>query len=288
VIDGQTQLVGVIGYPVAHSLSPAMHNAAFDALGLNWRYLPLPVRENDVPAAIRGLAALGFRGANITVPHKVAAIPCMDSVSDTVRIVGAVNTICIDHATGRLEGTNTDMDGFMTDLAMNRIAVEPGHHVIILGAGGAARACAAGLMRAGARVIIINRTAERAQALTDSLRPNVHSGQIDAAGYDALPALAESATLIVNCTPLGMWPHVDGSPWPDGLPFPKGATLYDTIYRPMQTRLMREAEQVGVRVVGGLGMLVWQGAAAFELWTGIKPPADVMRAACESRLLVHE
>src|SRR5215813_5291148 len=164
-IDGQTQLVGVIGWPTAHSLSPAMHNAAFSYMGLNWRYVPLPVRREQLPDAMRGLAALGFRGINVTVPHKVDVIPMMDSITEAVTIVGAVNTIRIDRNSGKLEGMNTDMGGFLTDLAANRIHVGKDTRVVILGAGGAARAAAAGLVRSGAHVIVVNRTPEKAEAL---------------------------------------------------------------------------------------------------------------------------
>ncbi len=283
-IDGQTQLVGVIGWPVAHSLSPVMHNAAFDHLGMNWRYVPMPVHEDDIRPALRGLAALGFRGVNITVPHKVSAISQMDSVTDAVQIVGAVNTVRVDRDTGKLEGLNTDMTGFLTDLAVNDIQIDSGSNVVILGAGGAARACAAGLMRSGARVSIVNRTRDRAQQLIDFLRIGWSEARIVAHSYDALPKLSEAASLIVNCTPSGMWPNVNDTPWPRGLPFPRDAVLYDTIYRPMQTRLMQEAESAGARVLGGLGMLVYQGATAFEAWTGRKAPIDVMRLACETLL----
>src|SRR5579864_6278062 len=169
-IDGQTQLVGVIGWPVTHTLSPALHNAVFAHLDMNWRYVPMPVRESDLTAAVRGLAALGFRGANVTVPHKTAVIPLLHSVTDAVHVVGAVNTIRVDLSSGKLEGLNTDMSGFLTDLAANGVRVGSGTPVIILGAGGAARACAAGLARSGAKVTLVNRTLERAQEVAQFLR----------------------------------------------------------------------------------------------------------------------
>lgn len=283
-IDGQTQLVGIIGWPVAHSLSPTMHNAAFAYMGLNWRYVPLPVREADLTAAIRGLGALGFRGVNVTVPHKVSVIPMMYSVTDAVQIAGAVNTIRVDRDTGRLEGLNTDMTGFLTDLAVNNVRIDSNSRVVILGAGGAARACAAGLMRSGARVTLVNRTLEKAQQIVSFLRSSWAQAQVSAAWLDSLPELAEEATLIINATPVGMWPDVQNSPWPDKLPFPGNAILYDTIYRPLRTKLMQDAETVGARVFGGLGMLIYQGAGSFEAWTGRQAPLDLMKMICQTTL----
>ncbi len=283
-IDGQTQLVGIIGWPVAHSLSPEMHNAAFAYMGLNWRYVPLPVRENELATAIKGLAALGFRGANVTVPHKVNVIPLVDSVTDAVQIAGAVNTIRIDANNKKVEGLNTDMTGFLADIAANNIRVDSKSFVIILGAGGAARACAAGLMRSGAHVALVNRTPARAQQIVNFLRSSWPQADVGAASLEVLPKLAEEATLIINATPVGMWPEVDATPWPSSLPFPKQAVLYDTIYRPLTTRLMRDADAAGARTVGGLGMLIYQGASALEAWTGRKAPLDVMRMICETTL----
>jgi shikimate dehydrogenase len=287
-ITGETQLVGVMGWPVKHSLSPAMHNAAFDKLGLNWRYVPLAVRPEALPAAVRGLASLGFRGVNLTVPHKVDVLPMLDHVSDEARLVGAANTLRIDPVSGALSGTNTDMDGFMADLRAHGVQVTPQTHALVLGAGGAARAISVGLGRAGARVTIVNRTADRAEVLRRLLIEHLPVSQVQVATFDQWrgdhAGLTREVALIVNTTPLGMWPDVDASPWPAQVPFPQGATLYDTIYRPQQTRLMQQASAAGLRAIGGIGMLVQQGAAAFAFWTGQAAPADVMLEACLSRL----
>lgn len=283
-IDGQTQLVGIIGWPVAHSLSPAMHNAAFAYAGLNWRYVPLPVRPEHLKEAIKGMAALGFRGVNVTVPHKVDIIPLLDSVTDAVRVVGAVNTIRVDRNTGKLEGLNTDMTGFLADLAANTIHVGKDTRVIILGAGGAARAVASGLVRSGAQVTLVNRTFATAQTTAAFIQSSWSSTSITAVPLERLAEVAREATLIVNTTAAGMWPDVEGTPWPEGVPFPKNATVYDTVYRPLKTRLMRDAEKAGLRVVGGIGMLVYQGAAAYEVWTGRQPPVEVMKLVCQQAL----
>ncbi|MBO9310234.1 MAG: shikimate dehydrogenase [Chloroflexi bacterium] len=283
-IDGRTQLVGILGYPVAHSLSPEMHNAAFAELGMNWRCVPLLVHPDKLAEALRGIAALGFRGANVTVPHKVACIPYLDRVTESVNIVGAVNTIRVDGSDGRLEGFNTDVSGFLTDLAANQINIGKDSRVVILGAGGAARAIGAGLVRSGAHITLVNRTVERGLQLASFLRSSWEGCEVEAVGLEELEAVTREATLIVNATSVGMFPHTDSSPWRDGVPFPKNAVLYDTIYRPLQTKLMRDAERSGLRVIGGLGMLIHQGAAAFEIWTGRKPPIDLMRAVCLKRL----
>lgn len=286
-IDGQTQLVGIIGYPVAHSLSPEMHNAAFAELGMNWRYVPLLVQPERLPEALRGVLALGFRGVNVTVPHKVTCIPYLDSVTEAVTIAGAVNTIRVDTSQGRLEGLNTDMSGFLTDLAVNQVSVNEESRVVILGAGGAARSIGAGLARSGAHITFVNRTVERGVQIADFLRSSWESCKVEAVGLERLAEVSREATLIVNATSVGMFPYTDVSPWREGVPFPKNAVLYDTIYRPLQTKLMRDAERSGLRVIGGLGMLVYQGASAFEMWTGKKPPIDLMRQVCLRRLSDH-
>jgi shikimate dehydrogenase len=284
-IDGQTQLVGVIGWPVAHSLSPAMHNGALTYAGLNWRYVPLPVRPGDLESAIRGLAALGFRGFNVTVPHKVDIIPLLDNITEAVNIVGAVNTVRIDRNTGHLEGMNTDMTGILVDLASNNVRVGKETRVLILGAGGAARAVAAGLLRSGAHIIIANRTFPKAQGIVRFLQSSWPHPNIEAVSMDDLKFAARDINLIINTTPVGMWPDVDATPWPEGIPYPKEGVVYDTVYRPQRTRLMRDGEAVGMRAIGGIGMLVHQGAAAYEVWTGKKAPVDVMRMICLQELM---
>ncbi len=284
--NGETQLVGIMGWPVAHSLSPVMHNAAFEHLGLNWRYVPLPVREGEVGTAIRGMVALGFRGVNVTIPHKLVALAEMDRLGLLVEPIGAINTIVVNPKDRTLEGHNTDYLGFLNDLYANNVVMEKGMYAVILGAGGAARACLATLLQAGATVAIVNRTPESARELVVQMQPYT-SRPLTAHSYADLPALAENAALIVNCTSVGMWPKVDESPWPGAVTFPKNAVLYDTVYRPNRTRLMQTSEAAGARAIGGIGMLVGQGAVAFEMWTGQRAPVDVMRAACEAALEIE-
>lgn len=276
MIDGKTQLFGLIGWPVGHSFSPAMHNAAAAALGLNWSYVPLPVSPERLPDALRGLVALGFRGVNVTVPHKEAVLPYLDAVFPAARAIGAVNTIVISD--GRLTGFNTDWSGFLADLESYRLALY-GRDCLVLGAGGSARAVVYALLRRGGRVTVLSRRVEQARQLTVELgaafpEATLSSGSLNEAGQ--LAELLEEP-VIVNTTPLGMaGSNVPLSPWP-AAPFPRGTFIYDLIYNPARTTLMQQAESEGRRAVNGLGMLVRQAAEAFEVMTGRHPDADVMR-----------
>ncbi len=265
--------VGLIGWPVEHSVSPAMHNAAFEALGLPWRYALIPTAPDRLERELANLRSGGFRGANVTVPHKQSVIPYLDEISEAARAIGAVNTIVTED--GRLKGYNTDADGFWR--ALREAGYEPaGKSALVLGAGGAARAVVYALARGGCHVAIWNRRAERASSLAlDMRRANVtisvvaSLSDLDLAGVD----------LLVNTTPVGMWPHADASPWPEALPIPEHWLVFDLVYNPVETRLLAQAKAAGAHAIGGLAMLVHQGALAFELWTEQSPPTDVMLAA---------
>jgi shikimate dehydrogenase len=279
----QLKRVGVIGWPVEHSLSPPMHNAAFAALGLSdWRYELLPTPERELEARIKSLAAEGFVGANVTVPHKQAVIPLLDNVTLAARGVGAVNTILVDG--GRAEGYNTDTAGFMLDLAAHEIEAT-GRRALVLGAGGSAHAVVLGLANSGAHVTIIARREQAAWQLRETVRRGVSRRyDIEVQPDSALAKVAPTVDLIVNCTPVGMWPKSDESPWPDDTPIPPAAIVYDLVYRPAETRLLQQAQAAGARAIGGLGMLVYQGAASFELWTAQRAPVGVMRETAEALL----
>lgn len=283
-LTGKTQIVGLIGWPVSHSVSPPMHNAAFAALGLDWCYVPLPVPIDPaerIGEAVRGLRALGLRGANVTIPHKQAVIPYLDQLSPAARAIGAVNTIRVE-AAGAFFGDNTDAPGFVADLRDHN--VDPsGMKVIVLGAGGSARAIVYGLASAGAsEIVLFNRTAEKATALAAQMQALFPHCTIVSHNVEDLAVSAASSQLIVNTTSLGMTPHVETSPWPDEIAFQAQQVVYDLVYNPRQTRLLQKASANGAQVIGGIGMLFWQGAIAFELWTGQKPPVDVMRGAAEA------
>ncbi len=270
--------VGLIGWPVAHSASPKMQAAAFAEAGLDWRYELWPTPAEAIPERIARLRSDdALVGCNVTVPHKQAVMPHIDEISAHARAIGAVNTI-VKH-NSRLTGHNTDWLGFIADLAFHGVVVNSDTTALVLGAGGSARGVVYGLLRHGATVRIVNRSADRARALAAHMA--VH-GQVEA--HSQLDSAYAKCTLIVNCTAAGMEPDDDATPWPEHVPFPPQATLYDLVYKPRVTKLMRQAGAVGARAISGIGMLAEQGAAAFELWTGI-PAArvtHVMRAALAS------
>lgn len=282
-ISGRTQIVGVIGWPIEHSVSPAMHNAAFRALGLDWCYLPFAVPPAHVADALAGVRGLGLRGINVTVPHKQAVSALVDELTPEARAIGAVNTVLVRGE--RLVGHNTDAAGFLRALREAGFAPE-GCSALVLGAGGAARAAVYALARVGARVVLLNRTSQRADALVADLRAVVKGARLEAGGLDAQTAQQEASRcqLVVNATSLGMWPQVETSPWPEEVAFPAGVLLFDLVYNPRQTRFVRLARESGARAVDGLRMLVHQGAEAFALWTGAAPPVEIMYAACAAIL----
>jgi len=267
MVSGATQVTGIIGWPVAHSLSPAMHNAAFRALGLDWTYVAFPVDPARVAEAVRGLAAAGVAGLNVTIPHKHAVLEECSAVSDAVAAIGAANTLIPDGA-GGWRADNTDAPGFLRALDEAAPLTLDGRTALVIGAGGAARAVVFALRQRGARVLVANRTPARAAALGDPV------------GFsrDALEDAAGHSALVVNCTSLGL--HGDGIP--DELPLAAlgpGQVVVDVVYRPGGTAWLAAAAGSGARCVDGLGILLHQGAAAFVQWTGQEPPLGVMRDA---------
>lgn len=281
-INGKTIVIGIIGWPVGHSYSPAMHNAAAAALGLNLVYVPLPVPPDRLGQALRGLPALGIRGVNVTVPHKAAALPYLNAIYPAAQVIGAVNTIVAGD--GLLTGFNTDWSGFLADLESYPLALY-GRDCLVLGAGGSARAVVYALLRRGCRVTVLARRPDQGLKLAADLgRAFPDAATVNVAAMDdaAETVTHMEAPIIINTTPLGMsGEHASRSPWPDGAPFPIGSFVYDLIYNPPQTPLMAQAQAAGCRAVNGLGMLVRQAAEAFEVLTGRRPDADVMRRAIE-------
>jgi shikimate dehydrogenase len=300
-----TRLAGVIGWPVSHSLSPRMHNAAYAALGLNWAYVPLPVAPERVGDAVRGLVALGFAGANVTVPHKQAVIPYLDELTPVAQAIGAVNTIVVQ-PDGSLLGGSTDGAGFMADLKQQTANRKPqpairnlqSANVLVIGAGGAARAVVYALVEAGATVAVANRSLDKAQELRQTIgaalrfAAETQRSQRDSSVLsdlsvsaviaeptlgaadrlsahpfpDALAGLAEEADLIINTTSLGLHDG-DPLPWDASVAFRPDQVVYDLIYnRP--TELLALARSQGATALDGLGMLVHQGARSAALWTG--------------------
>ncbi len=276
------KLVGLIGWPIGHSLSPAMQNAAFQALDLDWLYLPLPVRPGEVETAIKGLATLNFSGCNVTVPHKVTVIDHLDNIDDTARALGAVNTISISD--GMAFGTNTDPAGFLISLKDAGIGAR-GMDVGVLGAGGAARAVLYALAQVQVNsVTVINRNSGRAEALVQDMS-NLFSRsalQTLPLSNEAFEALAQKVDLVINSTVVGMAPLDSDSPWPENVPMPAKAIYYDLVYNPRETLFLNRARAAGAVVVSGIGMLINQGALSFKIWTGKQAPIEVMHQACEA------
>ena len=278
-------LTGLVGWPLGHSVSPAMHNAAFHTLGLDGRYEALPVPPEQLADLVHSLHGRGFRGVNVTIPHKQAILPWMDELSEPARRIGAANTIVVA-PDGRLRGENTDWLGFLHPLDARGFDLA-GKSVLLLGAGGAARAAVYALVQRRISCLTIwNRTSDRAAALATHAKTLDSALAIDNSQFpiDNSHSVLFDPDLIVNTTPMGMWPHTGESPWPAGRPFPRGALVYDLVYRPEQTLLLRQAEAAGCPTQGGLEMLVVQGAVAFELWTGQAPPVDAMMAAARDRI----
>lgn len=269
--DAQTRLCGIIGNPVEHSLSPAMHNAAFEHLGLNYVYLAF--RVEDVEGAMRGVRALGIRGLSVTVPHKIAVIPYLDEIDPVARSIGAINTVVNDG--GRLKGYNTDWTGFVRSLEAHIPAA--GRRVALLGAGGAARAIAFGLKEKGASLMILNRAEELEMAR--SLAAEIGCPYGDLKQADAIA----SAEVVVNATSVGMAPLQDKTVTDTAHLRPE-QTIVDIVYNPMETRFLREARARGCRTVPGYEMLLLQGVTQFELWTGKPAPIDLMRSILQKRL----
>jgi len=280
-INAQTQLCGVIGNPVEHSLSPAIHNAAFQKLGLNYVYLAFRVENLD--SAIGGIRALGnARGFSVTIPHKIAVIPLLDEVETTAKHIGSVNTIVVEN--GKLLGYNTDASGALRALTDAGVTLK-GQRVLMLGSGGAARAIAFALASGTGidRLTILGIDDAERRRLIEDLRAKTTVCVEDAHLNEAtLSTVIKDSHVLLHCTPLGMSPHIDRTSVPAGL-LHSSLTVMDIVYNPLETRLLREAKAAGCRTIRGLDMFLNQAVAQFELWTQQPAPADLMRTVLESR-----
>lgn len=267
-------LLGVMGDPIAQSKSPAMHQAAFRALGLPGHYVPLHIKPEQLEGAIQGIRSLGFRGVNVTIPHKVEVMKQLDRIDEAAARIGAVNTIVNDG--GVLTGYNTDGIGYVRSLKEEAISELEGKHIVVLGAGGAARGVIYALTGEKPAVIsIVNRTLSKAKALADEWGDLVNmAGYAEAEAQDVIRA----ADVIINTTSVGMHPEVHHMPLPEEW-LPEGIVVSDLIYNPLTTRLLAAAKARGCKAHGGLGMFINQGAYAFEYWTGRKAPVEAMKAA---------
>ncbi|MCC5877559.1 MAG: shikimate dehydrogenase [Candidatus Sumerlaeia bacterium] len=282
-LRGTTTLVAVLGWPVSHSLSPMFQNAALRAAELDAAYVALPVDPARVGEAVRGLRALGFRGANVTIPHKVAVVEHLDRLTDHARLIGAVNTIRVDED-GTLWGHNTDCVGAVGAVEHDGGSVK-GRTVAILGAGGAARGCAVGCALAGARrVIVLNRTQSRAEELVAAMKAQKETAA--ATVWEAAPlgpdAPWDAIEVVMQMTSAGMHGENDLDLSACFSRMPPGGHALEAVYAPLRTRFLCDAESKGLRTSDGLSMLVEQGAVSFEFWFGTKPDRAVMRRALES------
>lgn len=285
-ITGKTRLIGIIGWPLFHTLSPVMHNTAFEHLGLDFCYVPLPVKEDRFKEAIYGISALGFIGFNVTVPYKEKIIPYLAKTSEEVRLIGAVNTVKITES--GMAGYNTDGRGFIMALKDASYQVRE-KRVLILGAGGAAKAVAMQLALEGvAEIIISNRSLDRALALKENINqyfPSLPAHGVDNS-YESLLSHKDRIDMVVNATSLGLH-REDPSPVPEEF-FHEDMFVCDLIYNPPETTFLKYAKAHGCRYINGLGMLVHQGGIAFQIWTGKKPPIDLMKKALEQNLPISE
>lgn len=272
-------LLGVFGDPVIQSKSPVMHQAALRAAGLPGSYVPLHITADQLEKAIQGIKVLGFHGVNVTVPHKIQVMDYLDEIDPAAAAIGAVNTVV--HEDGRLIGYNTDGIGYLRSLKEETGARLHGANIVVLGAGGAARAIVYALLQEQPGCLTIaNRTEETAKGLVAEWG---HLGNISACGFHSAEAALAAADIIINTTTVGMYPHMEGIPVePDFLP--SGIIVSDLIYNPLETRLLTEAKQRNCVTHNGLGMFIYQGAYAFELWTGMPAPVTEMTAAVAGEL----
>ena len=280
-ISGKTQVCGVIGDPIEHTLSPAMQNAAFEHLKLDWVFLAFKVKATKLEDALRGMRGLGIRGLNVTMPHKNAVIAFLDKVDENAKFLGSVNTILADD--GELKGFSTDGLGAINALKENGVKLS-GKKVVLLGAGGAAKAVAFALAKEARELIILNRTSEKTNQLAETLSSRFGK---KVAGERLTPKITqkqlENADILINATSVGMHPQVDQSLVAPQWLKPNLAVM-DIVYNPLETKLAKDAKAAGAQIISGVEMLIYQGAASFEIWTGHKAPVEVMRKAALNQL----
>jgi shikimate dehydrogenase len=284
-ISGKTKICALIGDPIEHTMSPAMHNAAFQKLGLDYLYIAFKVSLGRLPQAVAGLKALNIAGFNVTIPHKVTVIPLLDSLDPLAQKIGAVNTVV--NRDGELRGYNTDAEGFLRALLEHGINPQ-GKNIVLLGAGGAARAISYILVQKGAKLTILNRQEELDWA--ENIARFLHEEltvEVPVLELGHIAEVMDGIDLLVNATSVGMSPAGNASPVPAGL-LNKVPAVFDIVYNPLQTKLLKESVSAGARTISGIDMLAWQGALAFEKWTGKSAPIDLMRQEAVNMLEKHE
>ena len=278
-IKGSTDIVGLIGHPVEHSFSPPMHNSAFDALGMDYAYVAFDVDPQDLQSAVEGAKSLNIKGFNVTIPHKIEVMQFLDEIDEVAALIGAVNTIDFKE----LKGYNTDGIGAVK--AIEEVTPIKGKNVVVAGAGGASRAISFYLAKYGAESLtILNRNVEKAQSLAGDVSG---SGLIDDVKADSISEISgylKDADILVDTTPIGMHPNIDDEPIASADDMHEDLVVFDAVYNPNETVLLKEAIKVGAKPVYGIKMLLYQGAESFKIWTGRDAPVDVMEKALKDTL----
>jgi shikimate dehydrogenase len=278
-VNYKSELVGVLGYPVAENPTCVMQEAAFDALGLQWRYLTIEVKPAALPDAIRGLRAMGFKGFNLTIPHKVAVMPLLDEIAPDAALIGAVNTVRREG--DRLMGENTDGKGFLRGVREGAGLDPRGKSIVVLGAGGAARAITVELALAGAaQITVMNRSLDRGRTLVDDLKART-GANAHFEIWGTTCRIGQETDILVNATSIGLYPDVDAMPDVDLTAARSDLLVCDVVPNPPETRLIKTARARHLKTLTGLPMLVYQGTIGFEMWTGQPAPEGVMKAALE-------
>lgn len=277
MISGSTKIVGIFGDPIQHTRSPQMHNAAFQALKLDYIYVPFQVTPENLSKAVKSLPSLGIKGINVTIPHKEKILDYLDELDPDAQAISAVNTVVTYEQ--RLKGYNTDGKGFVKSLQDENVTVQ-GKQVLLLGAGGAARAVGIQLAREGVSAIFIsNRTLKKAEHLAQDIQDRTSLSQVKVIEFkdNELKKYLNQMDIVINTTSVGM--SVEESPLREVTEFSSKQIVCDLIYKPPKTKLLEMAERQGAKIINGSGMLVYQGALAFQLWTQISPPIEVMKSA---------
>ncbi|AIJ04897.1 shikimate 5-dehydrogenase [Methanocaldococcus bathoardescens] len=283
MVDAKTKVIGLIGHPVEHSFSPIMHNAAFKDKGLNYVYVAFDVLPENLKYVIDGAKALGIVGFNVTIPHKIEIMKYLDEIDKDAQLIGAVNTIKIED--GKAIGYNTDGIGARMALE-EEIGKVKDKNIVIYGAGGAGRAVAFELAKDN-NIIIANRTIEKAENLAKEISEKLNKKFGEEVKFSGLDVDLDGVDIIINATPIGMYPNVDAEPIVKAENMREDMVVMDLIYNPLETVLLKEAKKVNAKTINGLGMLIYQGAVAFKIWTGVEPNIEVMKNAIIDKIINH-
>lgn len=281
-IKGSTNIVGLIGHPVEHSFSPPMHNAAFKLLDMNYAYVAFDVNPNNLNEAIAGAQALNVKGFNVTIPHKVEVMQYLDELDEVAELIGAVNTIDFKN----LKGYNTDGIGAVK--AIEEVTSIKNKNVVVAGAGGASRAISFYIAKYGAESLtILNRNEDKAQNLADDISDSALIDEVKSGSISAIDGYVRNADILIDTTPVGMHPHSNDDPIVDAGVMDEDLVVFDAVYNPNETALLKEAIKANAKPVYGIKMLLYQGAESFKIWTGVDAPVDVMENALKDTLNIE-